>query len=74
VITLTSVAANLAAITGGILVFGDRIGSGALASAAGTTALLLVICGAALMPGPVRAGGATPAPLRPRARLAEGTA
>jgi drug/metabolite transporter (DMT)-like permease len=73
VITLTSVAANLAAIAGGILVFGDRIGSGALASAAGTTALLLVICGAALMPGPVRAG-ARPAQPRPRPQLAESTA
>jgi drug/metabolite transporter (DMT)-like permease len=66
VITLTSVAANLAAIAGGILVFGDRIGSGALANAAGMTALLLVICGAALMPAPMRARHAGSARLRPR--------
>jgi drug/metabolite transporter (DMT)-like permease len=73
VITLTSVAANLAAIAGGILVFGDRIGSGALANAIGMTALLLVISGAALMPGPVRARRDTrPGPLRPQ--LAESTA
>jgi drug/metabolite transporter (DMT)-like permease len=75
VITLTSVAANLAAIAGGILVFGDRIGSGALASAIGMVALLLVICGAALMPGPVRARSATrPTRLRPRPQLAESPA
>ena len=75
VITLTSVAANLAAIAGGILVFGDRIGSGALASAIGMTALLLVICGAALMPGPVRARSAgRPVGLRARPQLAESTA
>jgi drug/metabolite transporter (DMT)-like permease len=67
VITLTSVAANLAAIAGGILVFGDRIGTGALANAIGMTALLLVICGTALMPGPVRARrAARPGPLRPQ--------
>jgi drug/metabolite transporter (DMT)-like permease len=56
VIALTSVAANLAAIIGGILVFQDEIGSGWFEIAARMAAFSLVIFGAALMPGPVRAG------------------
>jgi drug/metabolite transporter (DMT)-like permease len=56
VITLTSVAANLAAIIGGILVFHDEIGNGTLEIAGRTAAFGLVVFGAALMPGPVRAG------------------
>jgi hypothetical protein len=56
VITLTSVAANLAAIIGGILVFHDEIGNGALEIVARIAAFCLVILGAGLMPGPVRAG------------------
>jgi drug/metabolite transporter (DMT)-like permease len=59
VIALTSVAANLAAIIGGILVFHEPIGSGALAITARFLAFCLVIAGAALMPAPVRA---TPEP------------
>jgi drug/metabolite transporter (DMT)-like permease len=55
VIALTSVAANLAAILGGILVFHEPIGSGALAIAARFLAFCLVIAGAALMPAPMRA-------------------
>jgi drug/metabolite transporter (DMT)-like permease len=55
VIALTSVAANLAAIVGGILVFHEPIGSGALATTARFLAFCLVIAGAALMPGPMRA-------------------
>jgi hypothetical protein len=55
VIALTSVAANLAAIFGGILVFHDPIGSGALAITARLLAFCLVIAGAALMPAPIRA-------------------
>ena len=50
VIALTSVAANLAAIIGGILVFGEPIGSGPLAIGARFVAFCLVIVGAALMP------------------------
>jgi len=50
VIALTSVAANLAAIIGGILVFGEPIGSGPLAIGARFVAFCLVILGAALMP------------------------
>jgi drug/metabolite transporter (DMT)-like permease len=58
VIAFTSVAANLAAILGGILVFRDPIGIGALAVTGRVIAFGLVIAGAALMPGPVRAGEA----------------
>jgi drug/metabolite transporter (DMT)-like permease len=50
VIALTSVAANLVAITGGILVFHEPIGSGPLATGARFLAFCLVILGAALMP------------------------
>jgi drug/metabolite transporter (DMT)-like permease len=50
VIALTSVAANLAAIIGGILVFAEPIGSGPLAIGARFLAFCLVIAGAALMP------------------------
>ena len=55
VIAITSVAANLAAIIGGILIFHDPIGSGALAITARVAAFCLVIAGAALMPAPMRA-------------------
>jgi drug/metabolite transporter (DMT)-like permease len=57
VIALTSVAANLVAIIGGILVFRDPIGTGAMEVAARMLAFCLVIAGAALIPGPVRATG-----------------
>jgi hypothetical protein len=50
VIAFTSVAANLAATIGGILVFGEPIGSGQLAIGARLVAFCLVIVGAALMP------------------------
>ena len=59
VIAFTSVAANLAAIMGGILVFRDPIGIGALAIIGRVIAFGLVIAGAALMPAPQRAD-ATP--------------
>jgi drug/metabolite transporter (DMT)-like permease len=55
VIALTSVAANLAAIIGGILVFHEPIGSGPFAITARFLAFCLVIGGAALMPAPMRA-------------------
>ncbi|HEV3228795.1 MAG TPA: hypothetical protein VGY97_04915 [Solirubrobacteraceae bacterium] len=54
VIAVTSVAANLAAISGGILVFGDSIGSGPVGITTHLLALCLVIAGAALMPAPAR--------------------
>jgi drug/metabolite transporter (DMT)-like permease len=50
VIAFTSVAANLAAVIGGILVFGEPTGSGAPAIGARCLAFWLVIAGAALMP------------------------
>jgi drug/metabolite transporter (DMT)-like permease len=55
VIALTSVAANLAAIIGGVLVFHEPIGSGAVAITGRLLAFCLVIAGAALMPAPMRA-------------------
>jgi drug/metabolite transporter (DMT)-like permease len=51
VIALTSVAANLVAIIGGVLVFDEPIGSGAVEIGARFIAFCLVIAGAALMPG-----------------------
>jgi drug/metabolite transporter (DMT)-like permease len=54
VIAITSVAANLAAILGGILVFGEPIGSGPVGITARLLAFCLVIAGAAFMPAPVR--------------------
>jgi drug/metabolite transporter (DMT)-like permease len=56
VIAITSVAANLTAIIGGILVFRDPIGTGTLEIAGRMLAFCLVIGGAALIPAPVRAG------------------
>ena len=55
VIALTSVAANLTAILGGVLVFYEPIGSGALEITARFLAFCLVIAGAAVMPAPMRA-------------------
>jgi drug/metabolite transporter (DMT)-like permease len=55
VIALTSVAANLTAIVGGILVFRDPVGAGALEITGRMLAFSLVVAGAALIPAPVRA-------------------
>lgn len=55
VIAVTSVAANLAAILGGILVFGEPVGSGPVGITARVLAFGLVIAGAAFMPAPARA-------------------
>jgi drug/metabolite transporter (DMT)-like permease len=55
VIAITSVAANLGAILGGIVVFHEPIGSGAAAITARFLAFCFVITGAALMPAPMRA-------------------
>jgi drug/metabolite transporter (DMT)-like permease len=59
VITLTTAAANVCAISGGILVFGDPMASNPLGIAAESFAFLLVIVAAALTPAPVRAARAT---------------
>jgi drug/metabolite transporter (DMT)-like permease len=55
VIALTSVAANLTAIVGGILVFRDPVGTGPVEITGRMAAFCLVIAGAALMPAPTRA-------------------
>jgi drug/metabolite transporter (DMT)-like permease len=59
VIAFTSVAANLAAILGGVLVFRDPIGIGAPAIIGRAIAFGLVIAGTAFVPEPVGARGAT---------------
>ena len=61
VIAITSVAANLSAILGGILVFGEPIGSGAIGIIIRLLAFCLVIAGAALVPAPLRATADPPA-------------
>ncbi len=58
VIAVTSVAANLSAILGGVLVFRDPLGEDALVVIARVTAFVLVLVAAGLMPAPVRAGEA----------------
>jgi hypothetical protein len=61
VIALTSVAANCAAIAGGILVFGDPVGEGPVGVVARCLAFAAVIAAVALMPAPRRTASA---PLR----------
>jgi drug/metabolite transporter (DMT)-like permease len=56
VIAITSVAANLGAVLGGIVVFHEPIGSDAPGITARFFAFCFVIAGAALMPAPMRAG------------------
>ena len=58
VITATTASANLSTIAGGILVFGEELGDDALEMAMRLTAFLLVVAGATLMPGPMRAAEA----------------
>ena len=55
VIAIASVAANLTAIVGGVLVFRETIGADTLTIAARVAAFSIVIAGAALMPAPIRA-------------------
>ena len=55
VITLTSVAANVSAISGGILVFGDPMPSDMAGIVLQTFAFVLVVVAAALTPPPLRA-------------------
>jgi drug/metabolite transporter (DMT)-like permease len=59
VITLTSAAANVTAISGGILVFGDPMPSDPLGIVIQSFAFVLVIVAAALTPAPLRAARAT---------------
>jgi hypothetical protein len=65
VIALTSVAANLTAIIGGILVFRDPVGAGGVEITGRMAAFCLVIVGAALIPAPTRATRSTNGPLTP---------
>ncbi len=59
VITLTSAAANVSAISGGILVFGDPMPGNTLGIVLQSFAFVLVIVAAALTPAPLRAARAT---------------
>ena len=58
VITLTSAAANVSAISGGIIVFGDPMPSDPVGIAVQSLAFVLVIVAAALTPAPLRAAAA----------------
>jgi hypothetical protein len=58
VITLTSAAANVTAISGGILVFGDPMPNYTLGIVIQSIAFVLVIVAAALTPAPLRAARA----------------
>jgi drug/metabolite transporter (DMT)-like permease len=64
VITFTSLTGNIVALLGGILVFHDAIGRTPPQIAARIAAFCLVILGAALLPGRLRAGAPTPADSR----------
>ena len=55
VITLTSAAANVSTIAGGIIVFGDPLAGDPLGLVVQALAFTLVIAAAILMPAPVRA-------------------
>jgi drug/metabolite transporter (DMT)-like permease len=58
VITATSAAANISAIGGGIVVFGDPMPNDPVGIVVQSLAFVLVIAAAALMPAPLRAAGA----------------
>jgi drug/metabolite transporter (DMT)-like permease len=59
VITLTAAAANVTAIGGGIIVFGDPLASDPLGLVLQSAAFLMVIVAAALTPAPLRAASAS---------------
>ena len=59
VIALTSATANVSAIAGGIIVFGDPMASDALGIVLQSLAFLMVIVASALTPGPMRAAETT---------------
>ena len=61
VITLTSAAANVSAITGGFVVFGDPMPGDALGIVVQACAFIMVIVAAALTPAPQRTLEAQPA-------------
>lgn len=57
VIAVTGTAANIAGITGGILVFGDPMPGSAVGIVFQSLAFVLVLVAAALMPAPMRSAG-----------------
>ena len=57
VIAVTGTAANIAGITGGILVFGDPMPGSAVGIVFQSLAFVLVLIAAALMPAPMRSAG-----------------
>ena len=59
VITVTSAAATMSSIAGGIVVFGDPMPSDPLGLVATSVAFLLVVAASALMPAPLRAASQT---------------
>ena len=59
VIALTSAAANVSAIAGGIIVFGDPMPADTLGIVLQSLAFLMVIVASALTPGPMRAAEST---------------
>jgi hypothetical protein len=61
VIALSTMFANVSAVLGGILVFGDPMGNDALGIIAKVAAFGAVIGAAALMPGPAAQGQTQPA-------------
>ncbi len=58
VIAVTGTAANIAGVTGGILVFGDPMAGSPLGLTLQSLAFVLVIVASAMMPAPLRAAGA----------------
>jgi drug/metabolite transporter (DMT)-like permease len=58
-IAITTVSANVSAILGGIVVFGDPLGDDAFAIVTRACAFMLVIAAAALTPAPMRAAART---------------
>ncbi len=70
VITLTSAGANVSAIAGGIIVFGDPMASNPLGIVLQSLAFILVIAAAAVMPAPMRAAEAVAAGAATASRFA----
>jgi hypothetical protein len=62
VIAVTGTAANIAGISGGILVFGDPMPGSALGVVVQSVGFVLVIVACALMPAPARSAGVATAP------------
>jgi hypothetical protein len=60
VITLTTVAANVVSVAGGVLVFGDPVGADPLAVAVRAAAFAAVIAAAAMMPSRLRTTASAP--------------